>query len=186
MNVFVNYLFFSSSVLIYSLGIGKSVELSQEKTNPLPLFLWQLLTIVPTVLIGFGITNYILSRLHLIEIFPFLVCMTFFAISMGLYLLFQKFVKIQFKDFGFSLLVSILALSEGNTVLESVCISLCGILSFMLVIPVLYSLRQRIQISHPNKDFALTLMLLVTIGILVFTIFSFNVSWLSGGAAWQE
>ena len=84
-------------------------------------------------------------------------------------------------DFSLSYMIIILAISESLNILDVILITVCSYISFIILIPILYSLKKRIEIVgdlnvHGNKKS----LILVSIAIIIATIAVGNVTWLNG------
>ena len=114
------------------------------------------------------------------ELYPFAALLVFFVISVFMETLVRVTTKKTTSDFSLSFLIILLALNESLNIVDVVLITCCSFISFLILIPLLYSIKKRIDIVgtlqiHGNKKS----LVLVSIAIIVTVLAVGNVSWLN-------
>lgn len=176
----IYYIFFASSVILYGAGLN-SLTIICDSIHELKLSLAKVMfSILITCIISFQFTHFFLIPLRLEELYPLVALMIFLIISTILETVVRITTGKITSEFIFSYLLILLALNESLNLTEVMIISLGGFISFVLLIPVIYSLKKRVSIignlqPHGNKKS----MVLVSIAIIVMILAVGNVSWFS-------
>ncbi|MEE0885912.1 MAG: hypothetical protein UIB61_03325 [Treponema sp.] len=139
-----------------------------------------LVNVLSTSVLSWLILKYFLIPLNLEEIYPFAALLIFFIISIFIETLVRIATKKSTSDFSLSFLIILLALNESLNIVDVVLITCCSFISFLILIPLLYSIKKRIDIAgtlqiHGNKKS----LVLVSIAIIVTVLAVGNVSWLN-------
>ena len=89
----------------------------------------------------------------------------------------SKLKKKDIKEFSLSFLISFISVNEGFSLVNAIFIAIASSLSFYLLIPVLYSIKKRINTSTANSHLKSTALVLLSIALLLMILFAFNISW---------
>lgn len=175
------YVFFASAVALYGVGLNSATIICDSYNKITALLVKTLLTILSSAVLSWLLVNYLLIPLDLIELYPFFSLMIFLIVSLFFEALMRIVSKKVTSDFSFSYMIILLAVNESLNIIDVLLITFSSYISFMILIPILYSLKRRIDIVnginvHGNKKS----LILVSIAIIVATIAVGNVSWLNG------
>lgn len=174
------YIFFSSAVILYGVGLN-SATIICDSIHELALPVIKILTnILSTSVLAWLVLKYFLLPLNLAELYPFMALLIFFVVSVVIETLVRIITKKTASDFSLSFLIVLLALNESLNIADVALISCCSFISFLILIPLLYSVKKRIDIVgtfqvHGNKKS----LVLVSIAIIVTVLAVGNVSWLN-------
>lgn len=174
------YIFFASSVILYGAGLN-SLTIVCDSIHEIKLSLTKVLfSIVVTCMLSFQFMKVFLIPLRLLDFYPLVALMIYLTLST----LLETVVRITTgkitSEFIFSYLVILLALNESISLPEVVVISSGAFISFVLLIPVIYSLKKRVNVvgdiqPHGNRKS----MILISLAVIVLILAVGNVSWLS-------
>lgn len=181
LNTFMFYLLYSSSIIIYGVGINRAVQISEKPSTLITSFLKVFISVIVSTLICFIANHYLLAKAGILELFPFTTVIIFLVISMLVELTFRNAFKNSSAEFAFSFTCVILALSESSTMIEAVLIASSCVLAFIVLVPILFAVRKRIEVSSPIQDFRNSSLLLISLAILSILTLVWNVSWLNKG-----
>lgn len=174
------YIFFSSAVILYGVGLNSATILCDSIHECLLPVTKVLANILCTSVLSWLILKYFLVPLKMAELYPFAALLVFFVISVFMETLVRVTTKKTTSDFSLSFLIILLALNESLNIVDVVLITCCSFISFLILIPLLYSIKKRIDIVgtlqiHGNKKS----LVLVSIAIIVTVLAVGNVSWLN-------
>lgn len=174
------YIFFSSAVILYGVGLNSATILCDSIHECLLPVTKVLANILCTSVLSWLILKYFLVPLKMAELYPFAALHVFFVISVFMETLVRVTTKKTTSDFSLSFLIILLALNESLNIVDVVLITCCSFISFLILIPLLYSIKKRIDIVgtlqiHGNKKS----LVLVSIAIIVTVLAVGNVSWLN-------
>lgn len=175
------YIFFASAVALYGVGLNSATIICDSYNKISALLVKTLLTILSSSCLSWLFVNFVLIPLDLTELYPFFSLMIFLIISFFFEALMRIVTKQVTSDFSFSFMILLLAINESLNIIDVLLITLSSYISFIILIPILYSLKRRIDVVnginvHGNKKS----LILVSIAIIVTTIAVGNVSWLNG------
>ena len=181
LSTFFYYFIYTSVILVYGIGINKATILSEKPSEIFVEGLKMFLSVVSSAVLTYLITVSLLHRLGLMELYPFVSVLIYIIISIFI----ETFVRItanrNASNFGVPVLCIILAVGESSTLTECVLISCYSILSFYILVPVLFAIRKRIEISHPAKNMENSSLLYISLAIILIILVAWNVSWLNPG-----
>ncbi len=174
------YIFFSSAVILYGVGLNSATIICDSIHELFLPVIKILVNVLSTSVLSWLILKYFLIPLNLAELYPFAALLVFFIISIFIETLVRIATKRTTSDFSLSFLIILLALNESLNIVDVVLITCCSFVSFLILIPLLYSIKKRIDIAgtlqiHGNKKS----LVLVSIAIIVTVLAVGNVSWLN-------
>ena len=174
------YIFFSSAVILYGVGLNSATIICDSIHELFLPVIKILVNVLSTSVLSWLILKYFLIPLNLAELYPFAALLVFFIISIFIETLVRITTKKSTSDFSLSFLIILLALNESLNIVDVVLITCCSSVSFLILIPLLYSIKKRIDIAgtlqiHGNKKS----LVLVSIAIIVTVLAVGNVSWLN-------
>ena len=176
------YTLFSSAILIYGIGLNTATIVCDSIKKLVLPFVKIISTVFSSSVLTWVIVKFILVPLKLIALYPFVTVLIFFSLSV----FFESMIRIVTgkitSDYNFSFLVCLLALNESTNVIDVLLICFSCFLSFLLLLPLLYSLKNKIDILgnttiHGNRKS----LLLISIAIIIIAVLFGNVSWLNPG-----
>lgn len=176
------YLLFSSAVLIYGTGLKRIIVYSHKPKNILFIMIRMLITSILSVIVCRGISIVFLIPARLQELFPF-VCVIFTCLfALITEKLCEQFLHTEAKEISISLCSVIIAVNEGLTMSHTILIVTTCIMSFFIILPILYAIRQRLNYSQQEIDFKNGALLFLSFALILLVFFSLNVSSLHLGA----
>ncbi|MBD5413912.1 MAG: hypothetical protein K2M50_05785 [Treponemataceae bacterium] len=178
------YIFFSSAVLIYGVGLNDATivctSISELRLN----FTKVVASIIGTVCLSWTIIKYFLLPLNLAELYPFVAVLIFLAISV----FFETMIRITTKrttaDFNFSMLIIILTLNESVHIIDVLLISAASLVSFFIVLPFLYVIMSKFHLTEQNdcRRMLCKPIFLISFAVLIMAIYVVNVSFFYPGS----
>lgn len=180
-STFLYYVFYSSVVMVYGIGIERSIILSKKKHDLVIKAIKMILCVSSTSSLSYLIVNRILTPVDLLEIYPFIVILIFLVISVFLEAIIRITAKISAVESGIALMFIFLGLTESNSFGECVMISMFSILAFFLNAPFVIAITRRNDLNGRRQEYTKNGPLLITVGIVMFILLSWNVSWLNKG-----
>ena len=109
LNTFLYYTIFSSVFVIYGIGLSRSVEIGVSIFYKPVFYLKAFFTIVSSSVLSWLFTNYILSPLKLVELFPLVSLLIFICISTFIETLVRLTCGFSVSDFIVSFLIVLLS-----------------------------------------------------------------------------
>lgn len=179
---FLYYFLYTSSVLIYGIGVNRTVVSSEVKTKNFVHGIKMIVTVCSTSIITYLLEAVLLSKAGLSEIFPLIAVFIFSIIAILVEVIVRATAKINTADFAVSIMIVILAVNESSTLLQSFVISLVSCLSLFVFIPLLNAIKKRIELSKPTSDFNNQSLVLISIAIIILMLSCWNITWLNPGA----
>lgn len=180
-STFFYYVFFSSVILIYGIGIERSIVLSKKRNDLLIKGVKMLLCVSSTSALSYLIVNGILIPADLGELYPFVVILFFLSISVFVEAIIRITVKISAVESGISLMFVFLGLTESNSFAECVYISCLSIFTFFISIPFAVSISHRMELNGHKQEFEKNSFILLSFAVVMLVVLSWNVSWLNKG-----
>lgn len=178
-NVLFFYMFVSSAVFVYGIGLNKIIVFSKKPNDILFFFSKEIITILLSLCICWPITKYILVPNGLVELYPLFCFFIIYLISLIITEFAAHLLKKNVTGFYYSFCVLLLAMNEGITFGNAVLVSLSCVFSFFCMLPIIYSVRWKMKSSLQYVSFKENAMLLLCIAVILFMLFALNVSWLN-------
>ena len=173
------YLFYSSVILIYGIGINRATLLCENPENMFLKFIKMLISVCGTAVITYIIVSKILIKRNLAELFPLVAIFVYSCISIFLEALIRLTAKKNTADFAVSFLITLLAVNESNSLLQCFLICVLSTTAFFVFIPFLYAIRKRIEISYPSRYFKNSSLIFISIGVIIVVLAAYGASWLN-------
>ncbi len=177
------YIIYSSTVLIYGIGIERTAVLCRKKNNLFLIFIKMMISVISTAVISFWFINGILSEAGLYELYPLFVLLLFFAISIFTEAIIRITAKISACEFGISVVFTFLGITEATTISECILISASSIITFFLGIFFLYAVNRRMELNEKKQEYEKLGYILVSLAVVMVIFLFWNVSWINTGAA---
>ena len=180
-DIVLYYAFYASSVLFYGIGLERTAVLSVafDKSVFRPALQCGVSALAATVLTELIAVN-LLSSLGVSELYPLVALLVFTAVLSGIGFFMKTPSVMQTGECAASYLIVLLSLSESASPVDAVVIAASCMLSFVFVLPVLSSLRYRIDIARAKNDgLNRYVLVMIALAILVIACAVWNVSWLT-------
>ncbi len=176
---FFYYLFYSSAILIYGIGINRATILCENPDNMVLKFLKMLISVCGTSVITYVLVTKILIKCNLAELFPFVAIVLFCCISVFLEAIIRLTAKKNTSDFAVSFLIILLTVNESSSLLQCFIICIFCVVAFFGIIPFLFAIRKRIEISYPSRYFKNSSLIFISLGVLMIILAAYGASWLN-------
>ena len=152
-DTFFYFLLYCSAVLIYGIGLNRAAVLSRsmDKTLFFQLIKCTIVVLCSTIL-TFVIIKELLIPANLIELYPLIALLIFISVSVFVEIIMRITTGLKTSEFAVSYLIILLTLNESLGIIDSIVIAVSCMLSFILILPVLFSLRSRIEIVRPKNE----------------------------------
>lgn len=176
---FFYYLFYSSAILIYGIGINRATILCETPENMILKFIKMLISVCGTAVITYAVVTKILIKCNMAELFPFIAIVLFCCISVFLEAIIRLTAKNNTSDFAVSFLIILLAVNESSSLLQCFIICIFCTVGFFAIIPFLYAIRKRIEIAYPSRYFKNSSLIFISIAVIMIILAAYSASWLN-------
>lgn len=177
-NIFY-YFIFTSAVLIYGIGINRATIICENPKNIFIYFFKMIITVCPSSVLTFIFVSKVLIPVNLVEMFPLIAILIFALISIFIEIIIRITAKTDAAELSVSFLFLLLAVNESNTILECFIISLICCAAFYAMIPFLYAVKKRIEISYPTLSLKNSSTIFISLTVLIIILLAYNASWLN-------
>ena len=176
------YTIFSSVILIYGIGLHTStVVCGSVKKLYVPALKAFSIVIFSSAMTWLFI-KFVLVPLAITGVYPLVASLFFFSISILIEKLFRSKTNDKDTDFNFLFLVTVLVLNESAFIVDVLLISFSSLLSFVILLPLLYSLKNKIDIvGNTTINGNRKALLLISVSIIMMVLLFANVSVLNPG-----
>lgn len=180
--ILLYYVFYVSIVLVYGVGLSQlTIKCQNININIFIELLITLFIVLISVISLYFVYLKILIPLKLSPLF-IIFCLLFIMPLTILVKLFNKsFAFIDCVSFYVTVPCVFLSITLSTNFLNAILISLFFIISYYLLIPIIYSINIRIKKSYPAIDFSHGSFIFIIIAIILISTFSFDISWLNSG-----
>lgn len=178
---FAYYLIYASALLIYGIGINRSVLLSSSPRHMLRGCLKMLLSVSASSSLTYLIVMNLLHPVRLTELYPFVAVLVYAVISIFIESVIRITSKKSATEYTVSVLAILLGVNESISLLDCVVNSCFCVLSCFMFLPVLYAVRKRTEVFRPKEDKKTDFLLLLSIAVIMIILLVWNVSWLNQG-----
>ena len=178
----VYYIFYSSAVLFYGIGLNRSAVVCMELKGQTVRAIKSILTVTSSAVLSYLVCSSLLVPFGFAELYPFVCALIFISLSVFCESIVRITSRKSAAEFSISLLSILLSVNEGSSLARVTIISLCCVLAFYLFVPILHAIFRRIESGEPCKDFSSHSLVFLSIAVILLALFSWNVSWLNTGA----
>ena len=178
LQTFLYYTLFASVVLIYGVGLNKTVEIGITKFSTLVFYLKSILTIFSTSILTWLITNYILVQLGLIELFPLICLLIFICISTFIDTLVRITTGTTAPEFIVSFFIILISIFESTSILYTIIICLSSCISILLLLPFALTFKNQFCRNGRTLNESYYSIFFIFLAILILVISVFDVNWL--------
>lgn len=176
----LNYLFFTSVILIYGAGIEKTVLSKIKFSEHILKSIKLLLSVCSCCALSYIFCYKLLFKFDLFELAPFVTVIIFCVFSVLIELIFRITAKFSASDFGLSFIIILIALTESFSLGECLFIACICTFSYFVFIPLFSMILRRTDLYKAKYDFEKTAYILLTVSVLILILLVVNVSWLNG------
>ena len=180
-STFLFYTFFASVILFIGIGTNKVIDLNLDKLKSFTYCSKIILSILFSSLTGWFVTKGILVPLKIAELFP-LVC---FLIYVCIDSFFEALIRLttgkSAAEFIFSYLVILLSITESSSVLFTLFISICSLLSMLIIIPFSLTFRRRVCSNGRLLDEKYYSLYFIFLAVLILLLSVWDIVWLNPG-----
>lgn len=178
LNTFFYYVCFASSVLVYGIGINKTAEIDILKNKDVFYFIKIICTILVTSILSYVVTDKLLVPLNLAEIYPFTSLIIYMCISLIFEFITKYFTKRTTTEFVLSYLTVLLSVMESTSLLNTIFIGTCTIISMLIFTPFVYSFRKR-NLNNINQPEVYMSKLFIFIAVIILVLSFWDIMWIN-------
>lgn len=174
------YVFFASAILIYGIGLNKTVKFNffTKEKRQLNYFIKIIFTIFISSILSYIVIDNLLSPLKLTELYPLTSFFIFVFVSLILEAILRAATGRNTTEFIFTFLIVLLSVSESSSLLNTIIIDIGCLLSIAILIPIFFSFK-KMNLSNEDDDKIYLPRIFLFIAILVVLISVFDITWLN-------
>ena len=173
------YAIFSSVVLIYGVGLNKIAEIGIVKFKDTIFYIKCAISIVSSSVISWLITHYLLVPLKITELYPLVCFIVYAAFSTFLGGIVRLTTGRATSEFAVSYLVILLSIAESSSLLFTLFISLCSLLSMLIIIPFSLTFRKRVTSNGRLLDDKYYSLYFLFLSVLIMILSVWDIIWLN-------
>ncbi len=177
----VYYSLFTSVVLIYGIGLNKVAEIGIVKFKETIVYIKCAVTIISSAVISWLITHYLLVPLKITELYPLICFIVYACISTFLGGIIRLTTGQITSEFAVSYLVVLLSIAESTSLLFTLIISICSLLSMLIIIPFSLTFRKRVCSNGRLLDEKYYSLYFIFLAILILLLSVWDIVWLNPG-----
>lgn len=174
------YVFFSSAILVYGIGMHKAIMKSRKPKNMAMEFCKFMITVVLSSLLVYLITVQ-LVKINFGELCPFIAVLVVSLINVFLEMVVKISSRTSILDSAVELMCVVIGVMESVSIWDCLLNSIFCMLSYFICIPFFHGLRKRIEMNEPTKNIRNLALLFLSIGIVALMLLAWNASWLNPG-----
>ena len=176
---FLYYSLFSSVVLIYGIGLNKIAEIGIVKFKETIFYVKCAIAIISSSVISWLITYYILVPLKITELYPLVCFIVYAAISTFLGAIVRLTTGHKTTEFAISYLIIILSIAESSSLLFTLFISMCSLLSMLIIIPFSLTFRRRLCSNGRLLDEKYYSLYFLFLAVFILLLSVWDIVWLN-------
>lgn len=177
--IFLTYLFYSSTVLIYGVGLKKVIFPSLTYKYNFAKIIIFLIKVLSSALLTYFFSVKVFIPLNLLELYPIICVFLCLLIDILVNFILKKQLTIDFQDFSIIFLFSILSVNESNTFLNCIFIVIFSSISYFILLILVKAINQRLKYSHPLEYFKNGSLVFISIAIIICAVYyAWDISWL--------
>lgn len=182
LHMFIYYTFICSAVLFFGVGINRSIQVTQFSLRiNFKVILKSFISILATTVLSYLIIQYLLIPIRLAELFPLLSLLLFLCINTFIEALVRITAKTSTAEFSISWLIIILSLYECSNLIESIVICTSSMLSFLIMLPMVYCFQKYIYLKPFEKKEKKHILIILSISVLMLVLSVCDVAWFNIG-----
>ena len=179
LDTFLYYSLFTSVVLIYGIGLNKIAEIGIVKFKETFFYVKCAVTIVSSAVISWLITHYLLVPLKITELYPLICFIVYACISTFLGGIIRLTTGQITSEFSVSYLIILLSIAESSSLLFTFFISICSLLSMLIIIPFSLTFRRRVYSNGRLLDEKYYSLYFIFLSILILLLSVWDIVWLN-------
>lgn len=170
------YVFSASVIFYYGVGLNRILTLKKTpRTFALSFCKAAAVTLCITS-IGFLLENAVFIPLGIIDAAPFIVAASF---SVHAFVRTGPFDLVE--DYVVPFMIVLVSMTEGGTYIAALAIDLCSVVSFYLLLLIVFSLRRRFRLYQADEGFRPVLVIIMSLCAAFIAFYGANASWLDLG-----
>jgi len=171
LNTFLYYFSFGSAVLLYGIGINKTTEIHFFTKKDIVYLLKVIFSILISSVLSYMFTDKILVPLGFVELYPVICLLIYLCITVFLEVIVRLTTNKSTTEFMFSYLVVLLAVTESESLITTILISLSCLVSIAIIIPFVFSFRKRNLMNEKEPEkYISNLFLFIMILLLIISV----------------
>ncbi len=176
---FLYYVLFSSVVLIYGIGLNKIAEIGIVKFKETIFYVKCAIAIISSAVISWLITFYLLVPLKITELYPLICFIVYATISTFLGGIIRLTTGRTTSEFAISYLIILLSIAESSSLLFTLFISLCSLLSMLIIIPFSLTFRRRLCSNGRLLDEKYYSLYFLFLAVFILLLSVWDIVWLN-------
>lgn len=180
---FLYYLFLSSAILFYGIGLNRTTLAASWPAKTVFLMLTKMFfSIECTTVLMILFSNKLLVPLRLTALTPFIALLLFLSLSSFIEVTIRITMRKRAAEFSVSYLIILLSLSESISVVDALFIPLFCIISFAILTLLLHAVTFNLTSSNVHDNFSPKKgLVLFSLAIFIVVCLAFDVTWLNPG-----
>lgn len=175
------YVFSASVIVYYGAGLNRIIAMRKTpRTFVLSLAKTAVVTLVITS-IGFLLDRFVFIPLGIIDVSPFVVAALFITASFSLHTLVRTGPFDIVEDYVVPFMIVLVSMTEGSSYLAALAIDLCSVVSFYLLVLIVFALRRRFRLYQADEGFKPILVIIMSLCAVFIAFYGANASWLDLG-----
>ena len=179
---FLYYTVFASAVLIYGIGINKTVDIGITKFEDFSFYVKSVVVIALSSIASWLMTHYILVTVNLIELYPIVTFIVFACISSLAGEIISLKKNTSGSEFAVSFLITLLSVSESTSLLDTIVIFFSCIFTLVLLIPICITFKKRVSSDGRSLDENYYSFFFIFMAIILISMTVWDVVWFNLGA----
>lgn len=176
--LFLYYTFICSAVLFFGVGINRSIQVTVKSLRiNFKVILKSFISIFLTTILTYLILQYLLIPVKLAELFPILALLIFLSINTFIEALVRITAHISTSEFSISWLFIVLSIYESSTLLDAMVICSSCMVSFLIMLPLVYSFQKIIYIRPYETKERKQILVFLSVAVLMLLLSVSDVSW---------
>lgn len=179
LKTFLYYTIFSSIVIIYGIGINRTVEIGVTAFYKPIFYLKALFTIISSSVLSWLFTKYILVPLKTVELFPLVSLLIFICISTFIEALVRLTCGFSVSEFIISFLIILISIFESTSILFTILICVSSFISLVNLVPFCISFKKKITANGKTIDEKYYALFFIFIAVLILLLTVFDANWIT-------
>lgn len=175
-NVFY-YGLYTSIILIYGIGLDRSIWLSKGNEHLLLSAVKMLICVCSSSVLSYLFVCFFLVPADLGELYPFFALLIYIAISVIVDVIIRSQEKFSVSDFFAALFFVLISQGESATLIECIIMSCTCVIAYSLFIPFLKSFTACFNVSRTKSETGKGVFILVTLAFITLFFLAWNISW---------
>ena len=178
---FLYYIFLSSTVLFYGVGINRVAEIGFKTNINVTFYVKFILSIFISAVLSWLVTYCILLPIGSIELFPITTFLIYVCINTFLEALVRITTGKSTSEFILSFAIILLSIFESSSIINTILICGSCLAAILILVPFIIAFRKRV---YPNEKYIsekyyAVFFIFLAIMVIIFSIW--DISWLNFG-----